>query len=261
MQDDSRICKFATADGGPCFKNAHCQLEHRPPLEDGWTRDKLFINNSIKNELTLMAINEQIIVAVIHIEDYRTFYGHLISSGVGSTGGNELKALVEFMNKPQVVNKHRPYSMEIYPALGELVLAKWNDGMIYRAYVIGAYDSGSGKVTVIFVDYGNTSDVLLRNLYYWEPSFADLPFQAVKFVLAGIESSTNEKKMRAKLALKRLIFDRCVNVQIVENRILGQYLVTANIDGDNVADCLVRQGLAQKINQTLISENSEFQPA
>lgn len=168
-------------------------------------------------ELPLLNVNEEAIVTVTHVENFRTFYGHLISSSIGETGGAEFVSLQEYINRPEVVAHHRPYSKQVFPAMGEVILIRHSDNQIYRAKLIAPFDEGTNSAEVIFVDYGLRHCTPLADMYKWEPAFANLPFQAIKFVIGDLKAMRHKSETRyqAKLALKRLILEKNVNVHVL----------------------------------------------
>ena len=70
------------------------------------------------------------------------------------------------------------------PVVGELVCAPFSfDGgrSWYRAQVLEVL--GNGRITVLFVDYGNKEDVPLSDIYPLKPQFAEIPIQGFRCFL------------------------------------------------------------------------------
>lgn len=114
-QDDARLCKFYNGQEGSCFKGVHCKLVHQKPLEDGWTRDKVIVALNVPVDLPRLEIGEQAIVSVTYVETGRVFYGYLVSSSVGETGGAEFVSMQDYLNEKKVIEKHRPYPKGVSP--------------------------------------------------------------------------------------------------------------------------------------------------
>lgn len=88
-----------------------------------------------------------------------------------------------------------------------MVLAPYHEGF-YRARVVNV---DNDSVRVFYVDYGHFSNVSLKKLYQWEKTFEEIPFQAIRFQIAGIKPNyevpkiTRIKQLTEQLNKKDLI--------------------------------------------------------
>merc|ERR1719210_2331770 len=103
-----------------------------------------------------------------------------------------------------------PEAMKAAPAgdleVGKLYLAKYEDGSLYRAEVLS--EVKEEKVEVFFVDYGNSSQVGLTDI--WELSaisdvMSELPRQALKCRLSNVPPEGQQWSEKASKALRNLV--------------------------------------------------------
>lgn len=61
------------------------------------------------------------------------------------------------------------------------------------------------NVEVFFLDYGNYSEVPIKDLFVWDPLFGQIPTQAVQFRVAGIKPNKEKvTHLRANELFKHL---------------------------------------------------------
>lgn len=83
-------------------------------------------------------------------------------------------------------------------------------GSLYRARVVAL---ATDTVEVFFVDYGNYAEVAIKDLYAWEPIFGQIPFQAIRFKIAGIEPNKAERQdVRAEALYKQLVHKTLIGI-------------------------------------------------
>lgn len=209
-------------------------------------------------DLPLLQVGDEAIVKVTCVKNDRFFYGHLLSSNIGETGGAELFSLQDYINQPKTVALHRPYSKGIYPAITELVLVKFKDGKFYRGKILRQYEDSSDSIMVFLVDYGTAEFFSLSNIYKWEPAFAYLPFQAIQFIIGGIQAINSECKLKATVELKRLIEFQNVNIQVLGNT--SDLIVKVLKDGMDISKELFKKGLVKQTEVVAADINQKFYP-
>jgi len=116
------------------------------------------------------------------------------------------------MQKEYTLNfyQHR-YSFS--PALSEIVAAKSSyDDVWYRGQVM-THDDNDCYV-ILFLDFGNTEVIHLRDLCHFLPRFAHLPKQAVELFLNGI-SLDSYNSTEGKQHLIKLVKDKDLVAEVV----------------------------------------------
>ncbi|XP_055323144.1 uncharacterized protein LOC129578440 isoform X2 [Sitodiplosis mosellana] len=90
-----------------------------------------------------------------------------------------------FQDFHAMIQSLQPKQLSYIPKLNDYVLARYNDGLMYRARVEAIEQR---NVTVFYMDYGNTEQVELDALFEWDTECNQFPLQAVKCRLANIRS-------------------------------------------------------------------------
>uniref|UniRef100_A0A336M9X8 CSON012062 protein n=1 Tax=Culicoides sonorensis TaxID=179676 RepID=A0A336M9X8_CULSO len=211
-KDEGKYCKFYNEQTGGCFKGANCNKIHLKPLADGWTRDKVVTFQKNFNDINLPNIGQSLSIEMVCCTDIHIFYGHLSSEYQKNCGTAAMRAFNRNINRPENFKKYKMFHNES-PAQGELVLAPY-DGIYYRARVTAVAEK---SVDVFFVDYGNSCEVYIDDLYKWNSSFNEIPFQAVKFQIAGIKPVKTERKDLRAAELYRHLVGRNLRGVVVDN--------------------------------------------
>lgn len=196
--DEMRICKFYSRNGY-CWKRV-CTKEHSFLHEGGVTTDKVLVYNEAFTSLGLPDIGQILVVKVTAVFSLSHFYVQMqerLSGCFRNEVENEietLSSLSEYMNSPTNVKslKH----LTVHPNYSQLVLAKNEDGIWYRARVMEMCENDK-EYEVVYVDYGTVENISLDNMREIEPRYLHLPFQAIQCDLANVklseENSVNEK--------------------------------------------------------------------
>lgn len=132
------------------------------------------------------------------------------------------------------------------PAVGDPCCAKFSeDDCWYRAEVIDV--SLSGKVTVQFVDYGNSEAVAKSNIRHLLPQFSELPRQAIECSLNRITPKSQSWSGSAIKKFYDLAVEKEGMIDVVAEESNGMYRVE-----------LTRQTKAGKlnINEQLVAVNA-----
>ncbi|XP_033125046.1 tudor domain-containing protein 1-like [Anneissia japonica] len=126
------------------------------------------------------------------------------------------------------------------PIVGELCIAKFNDGCWYRAEV---FDISSSCLSVKFVDYGNIDPVRVEDVRKIREPYSKIPIVAVPCALSGIapSSSTNEK-------MSQHFVNKFLN-QLVRLRSVG---VTPK--GVNLVEVFDKPGSTKPINEEFAAQ-------
>lgn len=131
--------------------------------------------------------------------------------------------------------------------------------MIYRGQVLRPFDQNSNKTTVLLVDFGVTDVFSLSDMYKWDNAFASMPFQAIRCIIGNIQFADPSKKAAAKLAMRRLIENKNVNVHVLYNK--AELIVKVSMDGIDVAESLIQQGHAIMKLMHLPYDDAPYFPA
>lgn len=197
-QDERRICKFYSRNGY-CWKRV-CTKEHSFLNEGGVTSDKVLVYNEAFTSLGLPDIGQILVVKVTAVFSLSHFYVQMqerLSGCFRKEVENEietLSSLSEYINSPTNVKslKH----LTVHPDYSQLVLAKNEDGIWYRARVMEMCENDKAY-EVMYVDYGTVENISLDNMREIEPRYLHLPFQAIQCDLANVklseENCVNEK--------------------------------------------------------------------
>ncbi|XP_008106175.2 RING finger protein 17 isoform X1 [Anolis carolinensis] len=102
------------------------------------------------------------------------------------------------------------------PVQGQPCVAKFEDGIWYRAQVVGLL--GHQKVEVKYVDFGNTAKINVKELRKIKDDFLALPAKAIRCKLAHIApfEQSNEWNSKSKDRFEELIEDKCMLCFVTE---------------------------------------------
>ncbi|XP_052898502.1 uncharacterized protein LOC128305200 isoform X1 [Anopheles moucheti] len=232
-KDDERLCKHYDPKTKGCFKGSNCRLRHEPKDPNGWTLDKDTVSVSVPAQMEMPLPNTYVTLHTTCIIDVDTFYAHVIGD---ISDYSNYEQLMSEMNDPAVVANYKP--LKLMPALGELVIAKYED-LWYRATVCDAFDRA---VSVFYVDYGNTAMVGSNEVRRWEDRFKYIPFQAVCCRISNIQR-IKPCHLEAIQRLHCCILDKQLRAMIIDNKHPWEVIL---YDKDNVdiGELLIKASLA-----------------
>uniref|UniRef100_A0A182R369 C3H1-type domain-containing protein n=1 Tax=Anopheles funestus TaxID=62324 RepID=A0A182R369_ANOFN len=244
-KDDERLCKHYDPATKGCFKGSNCRLRHEPKDPDGWTLDKDTVSVSIPAQMEIPLPNTYITLHPTCIIDVDTFYAHVAGDEANYAKYEQLMAE---MNDPEMIDNYK--TLKLIPALGELVIAKYED-MWYRATVCDVFDN---RISVFYVDYGNTATVGTNEVRRWEDRFKFLPFQAVYCRISNIQR-IKPCHLQAIQQLHSCILDKPIRALIIDNKHPWEVLI---YDEDNfdVGEALIMTKLALPRKPSKFDENS-----
>ncbi|XP_010632123.1 RING finger protein 17 isoform X2 [Fukomys damarensis] len=139
----------------------------------------------------------------------------------------------------------------VCPVQNQACVAKFEDGIWYRAKVIGL--PGHQEVEVKYVDFGNTAKITLKEIRKIKDEFLNPPEKAVKCKLAYIEpcERTAQWSKKAKEKFEEKTQDKfmtCSVIKILEDNVLVVELFdsvgTPGMTPTSINDQLVKEGLA-----------------
>ncbi|XP_028910701.1 RING finger protein 17-like isoform X2 [Ornithorhynchus anatinus] len=137
------------------------------------------------------------------------------------------------------------------PVQGQACIAKFEDGILYRAEVIGL--PGHQEVEVMNVDTGRSARIALKDIRQVKEEFLNFPRKAIKCKLANIEPSTGTGhwSVEAKEKFVEMIYGQfliCSVKRILEdNVLLVELFLSPHVPGvmtNSVNSELVKGGLA-----------------
>ncbi|XP_042638922.1 RING finger protein 17 [Orycteropus afer afer] len=170
-----------------------------------------------------------------------------------------LKTMEEFYKSEDEEN------LEILcPVQGQACVAKFEDGVWYRAEVIGL--PGHREVEVKYVDFGNTAKITLKEMRKIKDEFLNLPEKAIKCKLAYIEpcKKTMQWSKEAKEKFEEKAQDKfmtCSVIKILEDNVLlvelFDFLGDPGMTPTSINGQLVKEGLASYEVRYTIKDNSK----
>ncbi|XP_057327962.1 maternal protein tudor-like isoform X2 [Microplitis mediator] len=178
-----------------------------------------------------LSVEEDVIVTWLTNPD--NFYCQLLRTS---------KDFRTMMNEIQKIYARRQPAQDNI-AVGSSVIAIFaDDGAFYRAEVIKVK---SGNYEVRYVDFGNTATVKSREIFRVDEKFMDLPKQAVLCCLKNVVprggtgwSNADHNEIDRLFNVDQL---RCCFNEVTD----GKYLVSMTNNGIDLADTLVKKGLAE----------------
>ncbi|XP_049637597.1 RING finger protein 17 [Suncus etruscus] len=196
-------------------------------------------------------------VMVCYINSPSDFYLQLIES---LDFLSLLKTIEEFYKSEDGEN------LEILcPVQDQACVAKFEDGVWYRAKVIGL--PGHREVEVKYVDFGNTAKITLKEMRKIKDEFLKPPEKAIKCKLAYIEPCKRIKKwpQKAKEKFEEKTQDKfmtCSIIKILEDNVLLVELFDSSdvseMTPTSINDQLVKEGLASyEVGYTLKNDSKK----
>ncbi|ELK09309.1 RING finger protein 17 [Pteropus alecto] len=158
------------------------------------------------------------------------------------------------------------------PVQDQACVAKFEDGVWYRAKVIGL--PGHREVEVKYVDFGNTAKITLREMRKIKDEFLNPPEKAIKCKLAYIEpcKKTTQWSEQAKEKFEEKTQDKfmtCSVIKILEDNVLLVELFDSlgapGMTPTSINHQLVKEGLASYevgLEEKMVAayENSKWEP-
>ncbi|XP_032115958.1 RING finger protein 17 isoform X3 [Sapajus apella] len=148
------------------------------------------------------------------------------------------------------------------PVQDQACVAKFEDGIWYRAKVIGL--PGHREVEVKYVDFGNTAKITIKDIRKIKDEFLNPPEKAIKCKLAYIEpykramqwSKEAKEKFEQKAQDKFMI---CSVIKILEDNVLLVELFESPGPPEitSINDQLVKEGLASYEIGYILKDNSQ----
>ncbi|NP_112567.2 RING finger protein 17 isoform 1 [Homo sapiens] len=195
-------------------------------------------------------------VTVCHINSPGDFYLQLIE---GLDILFLLKTIEEFYKSEDGEN------LEILcPVQDQACVAKFEDGIWYRAKVIGL--PGHQEVEVKYVDFGNTAKITIKDVRKIKDEFLNAPEKAIKCKLAYIEpyKRTMQWSKEAKEKFEEKAQDKfmtCSVIKILEDNVLLVELFDSlgapEMTTTSINDQLVKEGLASYEIGYILKDNSQ----
>lgn len=176
-------------------------------------------------------------IMVTEVVDGQSFYAQYNDPSVKAT----IESLMQQINSAET--KKQPL-LQI-PKVGSIVASKFSaDKLWYRVKVMAVEDK---KIDVLYIDYGNSEVVPLKNLSSLDVRFTELPAQAFECRLAYIRVPSLDADCGEDAAL--LLKDLCwgipllATIEYTEKDI--KYVSLANPAAELIINCqLVKEGLA-----------------
>uniref|UniRef100_A0A2I3HVR7 RING finger protein 17 n=1 Tax=Nomascus leucogenys TaxID=61853 RepID=A0A2I3HVR7_NOMLE len=195
-------------------------------------------------------------VTVCHINSPGDFYLQLIE---GLDFVFLVKTIEEFYKSEDGEN------LEILcPVQDQACVAKFEDGLWYRAKVIGL--PGHQEVEVRYVDFGNTAKITIKDVRKIKDEFLNPPEKAIKCKLAYIEpyKRTMQWSKEAKEKFEEKAQDKfmtCSVIKILEDNMLLVELFDSlgapEMTTTSINDQLVKEGLASYEIGYILKDNSQ----
>ncbi|XP_026473887.1 uncharacterized protein LOC113377700 isoform X5 [Ctenocephalides felis] len=238
-------------------KNEKNSSRGRPEIEasitqDGWTNDKkgdgYFYLPSMYIPKPGMLIN----IKVTHVT-YPTIFHGLFHHDRPTYLDHfqDISEMANYLNEPEIMSTFKKLTRD--PVIGELVIAPFSrDGFYYRAKVIqpGEY----GYVKVLFIDYGNSEEVLISELYQFLSELADIPPQAVTCTLANVVTRcarSGKSNLLSQLMeeLTSTLLYKVLNCRVVSHQ--GEELqVVAYLEGLDISIYLEQEGFLKRLDNS-----------
>ncbi|XP_026473884.1 uncharacterized protein LOC113377700 isoform X2 [Ctenocephalides felis] len=250
--DEASICRFYDQSMGGCFKGMHCTKKHQIINPNGWTNDKkgdgYFYLPSMYIPKPGMLIN----IKVTHVT-YPTIFHGLFHHDRPTYLDHfqDISEMANYLNEPEIMSTFKKLTRD--PVIGELVIAPFSrDGFYYRAKVIqpGEY----GYVKVLFIDYGNSEEVLISELYQFLSELADIPPQAVTCTLANVVTRcarSGKSNLLSQLMeeLTSTLLYKVLNCRVVSHQ--GEELqVVAYLEGLDISIYLEQEGFLKRLDNS-----------
>ncbi|NXL26084.1 TDRD1 protein, partial [Setophaga kirtlandii] len=192
--------------------------------------------NSITKFVSL-SIGDEFSGVVSHIQSPDTFFCQRMQSARQLA---ELEAsLNEYCGKI-------PSSPSFRPAAGNVCCAQFTEDNLWYRAAVTAYASDD-TVLVDYMDYGNSDSLPLTRLRPIIPSLMDLPAQAIRCSLAGVNPPFGTWTSEGICCMKRLVKDKVLTVKVVDKESSRSVVELTDASGTpviNVSSLLLEEGFA-----------------
>ncbi|NXQ76446.1 TDRD1 protein, partial [Quiscalus mexicanus] len=192
--------------------------------------------NSITKFVSL-SIGEEFSGVVSHIQSPDTFFCQRMQSARQLA---ELEAsLNEYCGKI-------PSTPSFRPAAGNVCCAQFTEDNLWYRAAVTAYAS-EDTVLVDYMDYGNSDSLPLTRLRPIIPSLMDLPAQAIRCSLAGVNPPFGAWTSEGTCYMKRLVKDKVLTVKVVDKESSKSVVELTDASGTpviNVSSLLLEGGFA-----------------
>ncbi|KAL7632933.1 UNVERIFIED_CONTAM: hypothetical protein RMT77_016760 [Armadillidium vulgare] len=149
---------------------------------------------------------------------------------------------------------------------GKVVAAKFNDGMWYRGKIIDPEEEEQTKISVFFVDFGDTDDVERSFVCDLRTDFLMLGFQALECYLADvdIESADNKEATDVFESLSYAAQWKPLMVRVIGYRREGNesipYVKVIDTNGSqdiDISEEMIKKGLVKRQKDVTSSKSEE----
>ena len=129
------------------------------------------------------------------------------------------------------------------PVVGAYCAAPYSDGSWYRGRITSATD---GRLSVYYIDYGNTGEVETRELRDLAPEFYSLPAQALKCQLIDLTPVSSQWNDAAIIKFQEFVQEGASpQVVFLSQLSMGCFEVQVTVEGKEAVQLLVEAGLAR----------------
>lgn len=223
-KDSSRFCKYFNEKLESCNKGQNgskihedkkeVKIEAKKEVKIEAKKEEVKIVTDIDLKMKTPAIGQTIDITPSYILSLNVFYAHIFESDKNERRKYmDLQRFQNQINSPEEIQKYRKFNADLFPAIGELVLAKYSDGMYYRGKVTDI--ANSQFVKVFFLDYGNDDMIEVNNLFIWDKAFEAIPFQAHRFVIANIEPMPSISSTKGAEALTKAVAGKRIFAEVM----------------------------------------------
>ena len=185
------------------------------------------------------ALNSPLDCNVVFVRSPGEFYCQLNS---------ESKAMVALMDSMyEFYAEEEKGSTITKPSVGSLCVALFSDLSWYR----GKFTQiTTNRVSIFYIDYGNTEDVPLSDVKSLDPQFCVLPAQALRCSLDGIAPLAGTWSPECVTKFQEAVLEQDVQVTFLRGTVSGcGFDVQLEFKGQVISQKLIEDGLAKKKDQ------------
>ncbi|XP_048360843.1 tudor domain-containing protein 1 [Sphaerodactylus townsendi] len=223
-----------------------------PTMEKSSTQEKTIEGRDVVHsgclipEINTVSVGDAFLGVVAHIQTPEYFFCQLLDNGRKLT---ELQtSLSEYCDKISAVPN-------FCPSVGDTCCAQFTeDNQWYRASVL-SYATDK-TVLVGYIDFGNFEALHLSRLRPIIPKLLELPMQAMKCTLAGVNPISGTWSTEATSLMKALVQNKVVTVTIVdknENTFVVEITDASVTPTVNVHESLLESGCARKVDAAVLT--------
>ena len=207
-------------------------------------------------KLSLAVANESVNVNVVYVQSPSLLYVQRVDCQPELTALSD--EIEQYCSSFDTVEPEFPQPFHE----GDFVLAKFaDDGLWYRAEVIGVDSDGTAKVT--FIDYGNQEVILPKDLMMCPENLLELPVQAIPCCLAEVPRRESDSWPSSyKELIDSLVTDKVLKATVAMAASQGMISTVKLIDtegGVNINDCVLAklQDECEMSTSDIIAEEPE----